>query len=229
MLEPGRHVIAYDLRGHGRSPSSGPHTLHQHADDLDDVLDACEIDQTGLIGEGFGARVAITYAARRQERITSLTLLDPPVAPPPAEMHARARRERDGGGYASVDAAIEARRREDSLDHTPRALLEEEMAEHLVADEDGRFRYRYSREAAAAAMEEIAEPEPRLGEVLCPTMVIHGERSALLGPADLEMIEDAVRRLRVEEVPGGHVVLWDAFAETSALVRDFLVAKRQTA
>ena len=229
MLEPGRHVIAYDLRGHGRSPWSGPHTLHQHADDLDDVLDACEVDQTGLIGEGFGARVAITYAARRQERITSLTLLDPPVAPPPAEMHARAQRERGGGGYTSVDVAIEARRREDGLEHTPRALLEEEMAEHLVADEDGRFRYRYSREAAAAAMEEIAEPESHLGDILCPTMVIHGERSVLLGPADLEMIEDAVRRLRVEELPGGHVVLWDAFAESSALVRDFLVAKRQTA
>jgi len=103
------------------------------------------------------------------------------------------------------------------------------MAEHLVADEDGRFRYRYSREAAAEALDEIAEPETRLGEILCPTMVIHGERSPLLAPADLESIEDAVRRLRVEEVPGGHVVLWDALAESSALVRDFLVAKRQTA
>src|SRR5437588_279337 len=197
MLEPGRHVIAYDLRGHGRSPSSGPHTLHQHADDLDDVLDACEIDQTGLIGEGFGARVAIAYAARRQERITSLTLLDPPVAPPPAEVHALARQEREGGGYESVDEAIERRRQEDRLEHTPRALLEEEMAEHLVADEDGRFRYRYSREAAGAALDEIARPESQLHEVLCPTMVIHGDRSPLLTGEDMQTIEDAVRRLRV--------------------------------
>ena len=68
-----------------------------------------------------------------------------------------------------------------------------------------------------------------LGDVLCPTMVIRGERSPLLPPGDLEMIEDAVRRVRVEQVPGGHVVLWDALAESSALVRDFLVAKRQTA
>ena len=229
MLEPGRHVLAFDLRGHGRSPWSGPHTVHQMADDLDDVLDSCEIDQTGLIGEGYGARVAIAYAARRQERITSLTLLDPPVAPPPAEMHARARRERSGSGYDSVDDAIEQRRREDGLEHTPRALLEEEMAEHLVADEDGRFRYRYSREAAAEALDEIADPERQLGDILCPTMVIRGERSPLLAPADMEMIEEAVRRLRVEHVPGGHVVLWDALAESSALVRDFLVAKRQTA
>ena len=57
-------------------------------------------------------------------------------------MHAAARAERRGGGYATVDEAIEQRRRDDGLEHTPRALLEEEMAEHLVADEDGRFRYR---------------------------------------------------------------------------------------
>jgi pimeloyl-ACP methyl ester carboxylesterase len=229
ILEPGRHVVAYDLRGHGRSPWSGPHTLEQHADDLDDVLDRSDIDQAGLSGEGVGARIAIEYAIRNQERINSLTLLDPPVAPRVAEMHARARRERTGGGYASVDEAIEQRRLEDGLEHTPRGLLEEEMAEHLVADEDGLFRYRYSREAAAEALEAAAEPETRLADVLCPTMVIRGERSPLVSADDLDGIADAVRRLRIEEVPGGHVVLWDAMAETSALVRDFLVAKRKTA
>jgi hypothetical protein len=32
--------------------------------------------------------------------------------------------------------------------------------------------------------------------------------------------------VRVETVPGGHAVLWDALAETSAHVRSFLVAKK---
>ena len=45
----------------------------------------------------------------------------------------------------------------------------------------------------------------------------------------MERVTDELRRVRVEHVPGGHVVLWDALAETSALVRDFLVAKRKTA
>jgi pimeloyl-ACP methyl ester carboxylesterase len=210
VLEPGRLVVAYDLRGHGRSPWSGPHSIEQHADDLDEVMDACEIDQAGLIGDGLGARIAIAYAIRNQERINSLTLLEPPIAPVPAEMHRRARRE-------------------DGLEHTPRALLEEEMAEHLVADEDGLFRYRYSREAAAEGLDELAQPETRLGELLCPTMVIRAEQSRWVSDSDIESIGDAVRRLRIEEVPGGHELLWDALAETSALVRDFLVAKRKTA
>ena len=162
MLERGRLVVAYDLRGHGRSPWSGPHTIEQHADDLHEVLDACGIDQAGLIGDGFGARVAIAYAVRNQERINSLTLLEPPLAPSPEAMREAARVERDGGGYAGVDEAIDRRRQEDGLLHTPRGLLEEEMAEHLVADDDGRYRYRYSREAAAAALEAAAHPETRL-------------------------------------------------------------------
>ena len=110
MLERGRLVVAYDLRGHGRSPWSGPHTIEQHADDLHEVLDACGIDQAGLIGDGFGARVAIAYAVRNQERINSLTLLEPPLAPSPQAMHEAARLERDGGGYAGVDEAIDRRR-----------------------------------------------------------------------------------------------------------------------
>ena len=229
MLERGRLVVAYDLRGHGRSPWSGPHTIDQHADDLHEVLDACGIDQAGLIGDGFGARVAIAYAVRNQERINSLTLLEPPLAPSPEAMNEAARVERDGGGYTGVDEAIDRRRLEDGLLHTPRGLLEEEMAEHLVADDDGRYRYRYSREAAAAALEAAAHPETRLSDVLCPTMLIHGHESRWLTDGDVEAALDAVRRLRVEEVPGGHVVLWDAMAETSALVRDFLVAKDRTA
>src|SRR6185312_13304808 len=186
MLERGRLVVAYDLRGHGRSPWSGPHTIEQHVADLDAVLDACDVDQVGLIGAGFGGRVAIAYAVRRQERVNSMTLLDPTLWPGADRMHAEARRERRGGGFATVDAAIEDRREQEQLLHTPRALLEEEMAEHLVADEDGQFRYRYSRAAAQAAFELMGTPEGGLKDVLCPTMLIHADHSRMLTDADVQ-------------------------------------------
>jgi lipase len=229
MLEPGRLVVAYDLRGHGRSPWSGPHTMLQHMDDLTLVLEQCSIEQTGLIGDGFGARLAIDYAVANQERINSITLLEPPLNPDPDELLRAAEAERLGGGFAGVDEAIEQRRLDDGLVHTPRALLEEEMGEHLVADEDGRYRYRYSHEAVATALEEMAHPVIDLPDVLCPTMVIRAEGSSCVTDHDVELINDQVRRVRIEEVPGGRVVLWDALAESSALVRDFLVARRKTA
>jgi hypothetical protein len=60
-------------------------------------------------------------------------------------------------------------------------------------------------------------------------MVIRAQSSSCVTDQDIERINDEVRRVRVEEVPGGRVVLWDALAESSALVRDFLVARRKTA
>jgi lipase len=229
VLEPGRFVVAYDLRGHGRSLWSPPHTLDQHVEDLGTVLATCGIDQAGLIGDGFGGRIAIEFAVRHQERINSLTLLEPPLAPPPGMMHTAAENERRGGGFAGLDEAIEDRRYTDGLHHTPRALLEDEMAEHLVADDDGRFRYRYSREATAAAYDEMAEPVVNLGAVLCPTMLVKAAGRSWLSDSDVEDVTDQIRRVRVEEVPGGRVVLWDALAEASAVIRDFLVAKHKTA
>ncbi len=53
-------------------------------------------------------------------------------------------------------------------------------------------------------------------------LLVRGERSGLLTAADAEMAAAALRRCRVEVVPGGHVPLWDALAETGALVKDFV-------
>ena len=222
MLADRVRVIAYDLRGHGRSPWSGDQTLAAHARDLEQVMDACGAKQAVLVGHSLGARVGIEFAAAHGERITALVLLDPPLFTPPATMHAAAAQERSGRGHTDVDAAIEARRVEAGLVHTPRALLEEEMAEHLVADEDGRFRFRYSREAAARAYEELAEAPARLKEIVCPTLLVRAERSDLLSEEAADRAAAELRRCRVATVPGSHVVLWDALAETSALVRDFV-------
>jgi pimeloyl-ACP methyl ester carboxylesterase len=57
-------------------------------------------------------------------------------------------------------------------------------------------------------------------------LLIHADHSRLLTDADVERATDELRRVRVETVPGGHAVLWDALAESSAHVRSFLVAKK---
>ncbi len=225
MLAGRRRVIAYDLRGHGRSPWSGPHTLHQHALDLDEVLEATGVDQTALIGDGFGGRVALEYAATHGERVTALSLLDPPLWPRLEQVLALAGSERHGQVFVSADAAIASWPGYAGLHHTPRALVEEDVAEHLVVDQDGRLRFRYSHDAAAAALEALATPVENLKEVVCPVLLIRGERSDLLSAADAELAAAELRRCRIEVVPGGHVPLWDALAETGALVKDFVSAR----
>jgi pimeloyl-ACP methyl ester carboxylesterase len=205
MLEDRRFVVSYDLRGHGRSPWAGDQSPEAHCDDLEEVMDTCGIDQSMLVGD----------------RVTGLCLLDPPL-------FAIGRRasddEQQGGSFASVDEAIAHLRHESGLEHTPRALLEEEMAEHLVAGEDGRFRQRYSRSAAAQAMDALRGSQPPLREVVCPVLIVRGQTSDVISETDAEQAAEELRRCRLETVPGGHYLLWDALAETSALVRDFVLA-----
>jgi lipase len=223
MLIGQRRVIAYDLRGHGRSPWSGPHTVAQHTADLDEVLEASNVEQTALIGDGFGCRIALEYAAGHGGRVTALALLDPPLRPQPQRMLALAEVEREGQVFTSADAAIAEWPGFAGLEHTPRVLLEEDLAEHLVADHDGRLRFRYSHDAAAAALAALAEPVAAdLKEVVCPVLLVRGDRSHLCTAADAERAAAELRRCRVEVVPGGHTPLWDALAETGAVVKDFV-------
>jgi lipase len=221
MLEDRRFVVSYDLRGHGRSPWAGDQSPEAHCDDLEEVMDTCGIDQSMLVGASLGGRIALEFAATRGDRVTGLCLLDPPL-------FAIGRRPGDddqqGGSFASVDEAIAHLRHESGLEHTPRALLEEEMAEHLVAGEDGRFRRRYSRSAAAQAMDALRGGQPPLREVVCPVLIVRGQTSDVLSEMDAEQAAEELRRCRLETVPGGHYLLWDALAETSALVRDFVLA-----
>ena len=191
-LEPGRLVVAYDLRGHGRSPWSGPHTIAQHAEDLDEVLDACGIEQAGLIGDSFGARVAIEYASRNQERINSLTLLDPPLSPRSAAMHAAAGAERRGGGYRRAStrrSSSAAATTGSSTRHGPAGGGDGRAPGRrrgrpvpLPLQPRGGRRRRWSYGRAGA----------RLADVLCPTMLIRADGSSWLSATP--SVERADRR-----------------------------------
>ena len=223
MLRERMRVLAYDMRGHGRSPWEGDQSLTAHAADLGEVLESCGIEQTALLGDTFGARVAIEFAAAHRDSVTALVLLDPPLYPTyptPEELEAQRR-----SAFASVDDAIEGLRSDAGHAHTPRALLEEEMAEHLVADEDGRFRLRYSREATARAADALLLSPPKLKEIVCPTLIVRAAESTTLGEQEAERAAAELRRCQIAVVPGSHAVLWDALAETGALIRDFVTER----
>ena len=230
VVEAERRVLAHDLRGHGRSPWSGEQTTDAHVDDLAAVLRARGIEHAALIGEGVGGLIAIEYAAGHTDRVTALVLLDPPLSTTGAEWRRRAETERASRSFGRVDEAIASLREARGSLHAPSVLVEQEAGEHLVAGEDGRFRWRYSGRAAAELLESIgAGPPPRLREVVCPALIVHGSGSDRLTSADAERAAAECRRGEVATVPGGHPVLWDALAETGAAVRDFVLARTPAA
>jgi lipase len=216
-------TVAVDLRGHGQSSWDPPWDLAAHLDDLEETAAALGIERATWIGHSFGGRLATELAARRPELVERLVLLDPAYWVPPHIGLQRAENERSDRSYSSVDEAIARRVVESTLHHTPRELLEEEMRDHLVAVEDGRFRMRYCQSAVVAAYGELVKPPQPFERVQLPTLLVRGELTDVVPQAVVQLYRDGLGdQVEVETVPGGHNVLWDAFEETADAVERFL-------
>jgi lipase len=217
---PGHRVLAPDLLGHGSSSYEPPWDLERH---VDEVVATVGAQPAALVGHSFGARVALEITARAPKLVPRLVLLDPAIHVLPHVALYAAENARRDRSYVSFDEGIDRRHDESQLHRAPRELVVEELRDHLVPDDDGRYRYRYCQAAVVAAYGEMASLPPAFEQARVPTLLVLGESSYL--PYD--HLLDAHRAalgdlLELVVVPGGHTVLWDALEETSAAVAAFL-------
>jgi lipase len=212
------HVLAPDLRGHGHSGWDEPWTMETH---LADVLDTLE-ERAAWIGHSFGGRLVAELVAQRPELVERAVLLDPALTVPPDYAQVLAQQElATNESFASVEEAIQLTFA--GLFRRPSELLDEEVREHLVLGDDGRYRFRYSRGAVAAGYLEVAVPPSPWERAGIPTLIVAGEASKFVSVGEVDLYRRALGDLlRVVVVPGGHSVLWDAFDETAGAIEDFL-------
>ena len=215
------HVVAADLRGHGHSTWDEPRDICTHVADLLDTFD----EPAAWVGHSFGGRLTMQVAAVRPELVQRAVLLDPAIFMPPFIARDLAEDARRQESYGSVEEAIEARIARSGLAHTPREILEEEMAQHAFEGEDGRIRLRYSGDSVGEAYMQMATPPPPFDALRMPTLVVVASLSKVVGAGEVELYRRALGDLfTLEVVPGGHSVLWDAYEETAAAIDAFLEA-----
>jgi len=218
-------VIAPDLRGHGGSEWEPPWTIATHAHDVLETLDDAGIRSAIWVGHSFGGRLLLELATSAPERIKRMVLLDPAIQLLPHVGFDFAEKERFDRAYNSQEDAI--RERLDSGVPTPREYLEEENREHLVAHPDGKFRFRYCQAAVVSMYGELCTPSPPPETVHVPTLLVHAGQFGLVREDQLETYERALGDLlEVVEVPGGHIVYWDAYDETADAIEAFLQNSR---
>ena len=218
-LARGFRVLAPDLRGHGRSTWEPPWTLGRHVADVRETLALRGVERAAFVGHSFGGRLALELTA--VGLVERSVLLDPVVWVPPPVALERAEANRAEHAFATVDDALAARRPLSPL--APRALLDEEFAEHLERGDDGLLRFRYSQAAVVAAFGEMAQPPPDWSLLRVPTLLVVGADTDVVPPAVVDVLRFELGDLvEVVTVPGRHIVLWDAFEETADAVERFL-------
>ena len=216
------HVLAPDLIGHGASPHEPPWSIGEH---LDLLLESVGTRPATWIGHSFGGRLALEIAARRPALVERLVLLDPAILLDPFIALHVAELAREDRSYASFEEGVDRRFEESGLRRTPKEHVAEDLRGFLVADHDGRWRYRYSQAAVVAAYGEMSSTPPSFEEVRIPTLLVLGKDSYVRYDDLLEEHRAALGDLlQVVTVPGGHTVLWDALEETASAISAFLRA-----
>lgn len=119
-LAPYARVVAYDRRGYGGSEAPASYertTVEEQSEDAVALLGGLHVERALIVGDGFGALIALDLLKRHAGRVSAAVLSDPPAfAFVPAATEALAKQREalgvalaQGGPEAAVEAWLGAR------------------------------------------------------------------------------------------------------------------------
>jgi pimeloyl-ACP methyl ester carboxylesterase len=225
-----RRVIAVDLPGFGRSAPAGDGIgIHGYSHHLLGLLEELGLEQTTVIGNSLGGWIAADLALRAPGRIHALVLVDAGGIVPTAGERWKA--------LAIMDGAARLAR------YAPRFRSAVASRRHLRSLA---LRYTFARPGELAAdlvyMALPPEPDPgfqaalstakrswseawcdMLTEIACPTLIVWGDRDALL---PLRHAREYARRIvdaRLQVISdAGHLPMLERPSEFNRVVGEFL-------
>jgi pimeloyl-ACP methyl ester carboxylesterase len=214
-LESSFRVIRIDNRGTGWSRSApAPFTMADLADDVQDVLRACQVERATVAGLSMGGMIAQEFALRHPDSVERLVLLAtrPPTPsqvrsdsapllaafrPPAAGVQLRAYLTELWAGYAAPDFA---KARPEVIDELVAQVLQRVTPRRRVLDQ-GR----------AIASWHGAN---RLARLQVPTTVVHGTRDPLMPVGNGMRLARLIPNSVYLELPGvGHLLAHEAGAQ----------------
>jgi lipase len=216
-----RRILAFDLRGHGRSGWEPPWTFATYVMDLAETMGALGLRTADWVGHSFGGRLILELAAAHPHLVRRVVLLDPAIQLLPEVALGAADFERREPVYASVEDYVQERLL--FYPDSSRASIDHEAAQHLEIQRDGSLRRRTCQAAAVSIYGELASPPPPPPTLAAEALLLYAPAYGLVQAGQIEAYRAALGdRLEVVEVAGMHMVQWDAFDEVAAAVEHLL-------
>ena len=189
--------VRLDLPGSGRSRRlDGPLSLDTYLDALRQAF--AGIAKAHVVAHSMGTIVAQHFAAAEPEKVKSVALFGPLLAPPDGarpHLRSRAERARREGMRGIADALVQASLSSETKAKNPLAIAF--VRESLMAQE---------AESYAQSCEALAEMQPAdTARIGCPTFLVTGDEDAVSPPQSVRMMGQRIAGSRVEVIRGcGH-------------------------
>lgn len=194
-------AIAYDQRGHGRSPDpTGPYS---HVDDLINILDEAGFASAHLLAFSAGTLHAVEAALTHPERVRSLALVSPSGftgVPFQESIRASFRELRAAASERGLEAARAVWARFEWLTHAMGHPAARPLLEQIAQDYSG---YHWLNRDAARYLEPPAIT--RLRELDVPSLVLFGALDTAYNRVLARRLEAEISDATYVEIPGvGH-------------------------
>lgn len=216
ILSARYHCIAFDHRGSGltQAPLESI-TFQALVDDIFVLLDAYHIERCLLAGESFGAAIALAAALQQPQRFFALAVIDGVYYSPALQ--------EDDAFLTGLQLDYPA-----ALERFVQACTPESDVEPVRRW--GRQILRRAEPAAAIALYRLSrgiDLRPNLHSLRLPTLIIHGDRDALVPLADARRLAETLPEAHLVILEGaGHVPTLTRPQAVAASLSDFLVTVR---
>lgn len=194
-------LIAFDHRGHGRSPApAGPYSIGDLGRDVLALMDRLGLERASYCGISMGGMVGLWLAVNAPERIERLiAMCTSAYAPPASAWQERAAQVRAAGTPAVLAGGVVQRWfTPDWAQQHPDVV---KGCQEMIANTDA--------QAYAACAEAIGGYDVRDGlpSITAPTLVISAADDPTLPPEHQQQIASRVPGARLESIPdAAHIV-----------------------
>ena len=204
LLSPSYHAFAPDQRGHGDSDKPRCcYTVDDFAADVDAFMEAVGIEEAVLVGDSSGGLIAQRVALSSPHCVSRLLLIGSPTTLVNNEAVIKA-----GEEMLALEEPIPpevVREFQESTVHHP--VPEEFLA--AAVSESLKVPARVWRDYMEGVLLTV-DDTARLGEIAAPTLILWGERDALLPREEQERRAAAIPDARLKVYPDtGHAVAWE--------------------